>query len=108
MTARSAPRGVPRRVPPAVRPILAPDGSSPGAPVAPPTRGKLFYDFEIPDAYLGGLPGITNKIRWVREHLPRATRVQIGRASAWYESDVLAYLATLQGTAYGVPRAQAS
>jgi hypothetical protein len=31
-------------------------------------------------------------VRWVREHLPRETRIQVGRMSAWYEADVIAYL----------------
>lgn len=63
----------------------------------PPDRGRLVYDAEIPDRYLGGLPGIARKVRWVRAHLPRDTRVRIGRRSAWYEADVAAYVASLRG-----------
>lgn len=37
---------------------------------APVERGRLVYDFQVADAYLGGLPGIVGKLRWVREHLP--------------------------------------
>ncbi|HEU4629835.1 MAG TPA: hypothetical protein VFS08_08805, partial [Gemmatimonadaceae bacterium] len=58
----------------------------------PPDRGRLWYDFEIADAFFRGLPGIALKVRWVREHLPRGARIKIGRHSAWYEYDVLAYL----------------
>jgi hypothetical protein len=60
-------------------------------PPAPPERGRLWYDFEIPDHFFNGLPKITNKVRWVRTHLPREKRVKIGRDSAWYESDIIAY-----------------
>ena len=70
------------------------------APLAPPpSRGRLWYDFEIPDQFFGGLPSIRNKLRWVREHLPRASRITIGRSSAWYESDVIAYLEQERGRA---------
>ena len=58
----------------------------------PPDRGRLWYDDQIADQFLGGLPGIANKQRWVREHLPRAGRLRIGRHSAWYENDILAWL----------------
>lgn len=61
-------------------------------PPEPPTRGRLYYDYQIPDAFFGGLPRIGNKVRWVREHLPRETRVKIGRDSAWYEVDILTFL----------------
>lgn len=65
-------------------------------PIAPPPdRGRLYYDHEIPDAFFGGLPKITDKVRWVRSHLPRATRVKIGRDSAWYEADIRAYIGAL-------------
>lgn len=66
---------------------------------APVERGRLYYDHQIPDAFLGGLPGVGNKVRWVREHLPRATRVKVGRASCWYERDIIAYLDAQTGTA---------
>lgn len=58
----------------------------------PPGRGRLWYDFQIPDEFFAGLPEIKSKVRWVREHLPRAKRIKIGGASAWYESDVLAFI----------------
>jgi hypothetical protein len=68
---------------------------TPSAP--PPNRGRLWYDFEIPDQFFNGLPSIGRKVRWVREHLPRETRVQVGRMSAWYEADVVAYLERERG-----------
>lgn len=58
----------------------------------PPDRGRLWYDIEIPDQFLGGLPGIVKKVRWVRQHLPRATGIRIGRQTAWYETDIRAWL----------------
>lgn len=58
----------------------------------PPDRGRLWYDFEIPDAFLAGLPGIEQKVRWIREHLPRESRIRIGQKSAWYEADIRAFL----------------
>jgi hypothetical protein len=58
----------------------------------PLNRGRLYYDYQIPDAFFGGLPRIGSKVRWVREHLPRETRVKIGRDSAWYEADILIFL----------------
>ena len=61
--------------------------------IAPPTdRGRLWYDFEIPEEFFRGLPGIQKKVRWVREHLPRHSRIRIGQKSAWYESDIRAFL----------------
>jgi hypothetical protein len=57
-----------------------------------PDRGRLWYDFEIPDAFLAGLPGIEQKVRWIREHLPRESRIRIGQKSAWYEADIRAFL----------------
>lgn len=71
--------------------------AAPAAPVTPPAKGRLFYDFQIPDAFFGGLPQSTAKVRWIREHLPHETRILIGRHSAWYEADILAYIASLQG-----------
>lgn len=74
--------------------------AAPRAPLTPPpNRGQLWYDFQIPDQFLGGLPGIGNKVRWIRAHLPRATRVKIGQVSAWYESDIVAYLEQERGRA---------
>ena len=58
----------------------------------PPDRGRLWYDFEIPNAFLAGLPGIEQKVRWIREHLPRESRIRIGQKSAWYEADIRAFL----------------
>jgi hypothetical protein len=57
-----------------------------------PDRVRLWYDFEIPDAFLAGLPGIEQKVRWIREHLPRESRIRIGQKSAWYEADIRAFL----------------
>lgn len=69
-------------------------------PVAPPAdKGRLYYDYEIPDAFFGGLPRIGNKVRWVREHLPRASRIKIGRDSAWYERDIREHLERQQAAA---------
>jgi hypothetical protein len=77
---------------------LAISPAAPRAPLAPPpARGRLWYDHEIPDQFFNGLPGIGNKVRWVREHLPRATRIKIGRMSAWYEADIVAYLEQERG-----------
>ncbi|HEU4628529.1 MAG TPA: hypothetical protein VFS08_02255 [Gemmatimonadaceae bacterium] len=95
-THRAAPR-------PAARVIDASArlGSAP-ATLQPPSKGRLYYDFEIPDAFLEGLPGIKNKVRWVREHLPRATCKKIGRQSAWYEADIRAFVDSLsRGDAAG-------
>lgn len=58
----------------------------------PPDRGRLWYDFEIPDEFFRGLPGIEQKVRWVREHLPKETRIRIGQKSAWYEADIRVFL----------------
>lgn len=66
-----------------------------GEPLPPPNKGRLYYDFEIPKAFLGGLPKIKDKTRWVRENFPRDVRVKIGRDSAWWESDIRRHLATL-------------
>lgn len=63
-----------------------------GAPLPPPDRGRLWYDFEIPREFFQGLPGIERKIRWIREHLPKETRIKIGQKSAWYDSDIRAFL----------------
>lgn len=66
-------------------------------PAPPPDRGRLWYDHEIPGQFLHDLPGVKDKVRWVREHFPRATRVKIGRPSAWYEKDIVAHLANARG-----------
>lgn len=60
--------------------------------IAPQNRGRMWYDFEIPTEFYKGLPGIKNKVRWVREHLPRAKRIKIGQRSAWYERDILEHI----------------
>lgn len=60
--------------------------------IAPQDRGRMWYDFEIPTEFYKGLPGIKNKVRWVREHLPRAKRIKIGQRSAWYERDILEHI----------------
>jgi len=65
--------------------------------VAPPRRGRLWYDFQIVDEFLGGLPTIKAKVRWVREHLPRDQRIKIGGASAWYDADIVAWLDARRG-----------
>ncbi len=72
-------------------PILA------SIPPAPPDRGRLWYDFEIPKQFLNDLPGIGNKAGWVRRNFPADTRIKIGKASAWYESDVVAAIAGRRG-----------
>lgn len=64
----------------------------PRVTVPPPDRGRLWYDFEIPEAFLAGLPGIEQKVRWIREHFPRESRIRIGQKSAWYEADIRAFL----------------
>ena len=74
----------------AVRPRITLFDSKLMAP--PPDRGRLWYDFEIPDEFFRGLPGIEQKVRWVREHLPKETRIRIGQKSAWYEADIRAFL----------------
>lgn len=66
-------------------------------PVAPPDRGELVPEIEIPARYFNDLPGIKNKIRWVRSHLPAGTRIVMGHSSSWYESDILAYRESLRG-----------
>lgn len=62
------------------------------ASLLPPDRGRLWYDFEIPKEFFQDLPGIARKVRWIREHLPKETRIKIGQKSAWYESDIRAFL----------------
>ena len=82
------------------RPLTLPrlvDSIDAKAPPPPPDRGRLIYDFEIPDLYYRGLPGITKKLRWVREHFPRGKRVKIGGSSAWYEKDILEHLERERG-----------
>lgn len=76
--------------PVAVRPKITLFDNKLAAP--PPDRGRLWYDFEIPDEFFRGLPGIEQKVRWVREHLPKDTRIRIGQKSAWYEADIRAFL----------------
>lgn len=66
-------------------------------PHAPPDRGPLVYDKDIAARYFDGLPGVKNKVRWIRQNLPAASKVTIGRQSAWYERDILMYLDSLRG-----------
>lgn len=68
-------------------------------PPAPPDRGPLVPEDQIAAQYFNGLPGIKNKIRWVRSHLPASARIVMGRSSSWYESDILAYRESLRGAA---------
>lgn len=80
------------------QPNLSITPKMPAGPLAPPpNRGILWYDHQIADRFFGGLPKIGNKTRWVREHLPRSTRIKVGQQSAWYELDILAYLETERG-----------
>ena len=65
--------------------------------VAPVDRGALWYDFQIVDRFFGGLPTIGNKVRWIREHLPRGTRIKVGQTSAWYEQDIIDFLEAERG-----------
>lgn len=78
--------------------VPAPESSR----VAPIDRGRLWYDYEIPDAFYNGLPRIKEKVRWVRSHLPRAKRHKIGRDSAWYEADIREHMAQQAGQASGM------
>lgn len=66
-------------------------------PAAPPDRGQLWYDDEIPNQFLKGLPGIKNPVGWVRRNFPKSKRIKIGQRSAWYESDIRAHLDSLRG-----------
>lgn len=75
---------------------IEPKASS-APPAPPPARGRLWYDFEIPDQFYNGLPKIGQKVRWVRSHLPQASRIKIGQSSAWYEADILAHLEAERG-----------
>jgi hypothetical protein len=72
-------------------------GSNQRVLTLPQNRGQLWYDDQIAEEFFVGLPGIANKVRWVREHLPRETRVKVGRRSAWYASDILAWLEARRG-----------
>jgi hypothetical protein len=76
------------------RPALAVHRTDVATPITPPPagRGRLWYDFQIPEEFFAGLPGIGDKIGWVRRHLPRAKRMKIGGKSAWYERDILDFI----------------
>ena len=63
------------------------------ASVPPPDLGRLWYDDEIPQHFFGGRVSV----RWVREHLPRAKGLKIGRGWAWYERDVTEWIASRRG-----------
>jgi hypothetical protein len=66
-------------------------------PQAPPDRGQLWFDDEIPKQFLKDLPGIKHKPEWVRRNFPKDKRIKIGQRSAWYESDIRAHLDSLRG-----------
>lgn len=71
----------------------SPMSTVPATVLTPPTgRGRLWYDFQIPKEFFEDLPNIKGKVRWVREHLPRAKRIKIGGASAWYERDIIEFI----------------
>ena len=58
--------------------------------ITPPTDlGRLWYDDEISDRFFAGR--VT--VRWVREHLPRQKGLKIGRGWAWYDADILEWIA---------------
>lgn len=58
--------------------------------ITPPADlGRLWYDDEIADQFFNGR--VT--VRWVREHLPRHKGLKIGRGWAWYEPDILGWIA---------------
>ena len=59
--------------------------------------GRLWYDDEIAAHFFRDR--VT--VRWVREHLPRATGLKIGRQWAWYETDIVTWITSRRG----VPRA---
>ena len=77
-------------------------------PLDPPRRldpllpladlGRLWYDDEIAAHFFRDR--VT--VRWVREHLPRATGLKIGRQWAWYEADIVTWITSRRG----VPRAE--
>lgn len=87
---------MPRRppVPPIGRPLV---GATRGPLPPPPDRGRLVYDVEIPAAFFGGLPHLTNPVRWVREHLPKAQAIRIGRQLAWFTKDVEDWIESRRG-----------
>jgi hypothetical protein len=63
-------------------------------PITPPADlGRLWYDDEIPAQFFGGR--VT--VRWVREHLPRAKGLKIGRGWAWYEADIVEWITSRRG-----------
>ena len=63
-------------------------------PITPPADlGRLWYDDEIPTQFFGGR--VT--VRWVREHLPRAKGLKIGRGWAWYETDIVEWITSRRG-----------
>ena len=62
--------------------------------VRPPADlGRLWYDDEIPVQFFRGR--VT--VRWVREHLPREKGLKIGRGWAWYENDIVEWIASRRG-----------
>ncbi len=62
--------------------------------VTPPADlGRLWYDDEIPGQFFRGR--VT--VRWIREHLPREKGLKIGRGWAWYENDIVEWIASRRG-----------
>lgn len=68
------------------------DHTVPLAP--PPHRGRLWYDDEISEQFFRGR--VT--VRWIREHLPHAKGIKIGREWAWYEADINEWIDARRGT----------
>jgi hypothetical protein len=63
-------------------------------PLAPTADlGRLWYDDEIPAQFFAGRVSV----RWVREHLPRAKGLKIGRGWAWYEADIVEWITSRRG-----------
>jgi hypothetical protein len=60
---------------------------------SPADLGRLWYDDEIPAQFFAGRVSV----RWVREHLPRAKGLKIGRGWAWYEADIAEWIASRRG-----------
>ena len=69
------------------------------ASVPPLDLGRLWYDDEIPQHFFSGRVSV----RWVREHLPRAKGLKIGRGWAWYERDVTEWIASRRGARRASP-----
>lgn len=76
-------------------------------PPAPPDKGPLHLDTEIPALFFKDLPGIKDKAGWVRRNLPREKRVPVGRRTAYFEKDIKDYIASSQGRVAGSRKAAA-